>query len=161
MKIITILINIFGFLFIVFFFMAFRENPNDNKRILSENGFENLEKTKKMLDKVARDLNSPNWDYGGKKSSSSNNWIFINAYFEIPDCIDYFSFENIMKNNGFKTGYEGGAYFCSEDVSIHSIASKSQRPYWTAQGVKNLMCENISFTFSWRKGRNIEREYCW
>lgn len=52
MKIITILINIFGFLFIVFFFMAFRENPNDNKRILSENGFENLEKTKKCLIKL-------------------------------------------------------------------------------------------------------------
>ncbi|MCF7528807.1 hypothetical protein ACOR62_06095 [Neisseria lisongii] len=141
--------------------MAFRENSTSNTRILSKDGFENLEKTKKMLDNVAIDLHSPNWDYGGKKSSSATNWIFVNAYFAIPDCIDYFSFKNIMKNNGFKTGYGGTSYFCSGDVSIHSITSKSQRPDWTTQGVRSLMCENISFTLSWRKDENIEQEYCW
>ncbi|MFC3873932.1 MULTISPECIES: hypothetical protein [Neisseria] len=31
---------------LIFFFMAFRENPSSNKSILSKDGFENIEKQK-------------------------------------------------------------------------------------------------------------------
>lgn len=161
MKIVKFYFRLLGFLLIALFFISFRESPSNVEKAVSEEGLSNLKNTKEIMDRTAADLHATKWHYGGQKSTSFDSWIFVNAYFDIPDCVDYLTFRDFMIKNGFKTGYSHTGYFCTGDVDVHSIKAQSYHEVWREQKTQSLMCEKISFTISWRKEKNKDYEYCW
>lgn len=133
------------------FFNGVSTNSNSNSET-------QLTELQISLNKTSKDLKATSWSKGGFRMKNSNSWVLNGAYFELPECINYENFNEILSQNGFIKDPVHGAYYCKNDIVLFGSFDNNSSDATAEQG---SYCKKVIFNIKWESGQNRESPYCW